>query len=180
MNQLASFMSSANVVWTIPVFLFIHELEEWNILRWYKMHFNHLPKSTNTSIRIHIVTFGVVGFLLTTIVYISPLVVRSVLVIFLSVFVLTNAVQHIIQTFQYKTYAPGLSTGILCTAACAYANIILVGKGMMFIPLYLLVLLGIPTVVKTVKLKHEMTPEIRRIHEIFIKIEYGLRPQKGQ
>ncbi len=179
MNQVASFINSINVIWLIPIFLFIHELEEWNILSWYKKYFNNLPGSTNVSIRIHIFTFGIVGFLITILAYISPAVIKSLLIIFLSGFVLTNTIQHIIQTFQYGSYAPGLSTGIICTAACVLVNVVLVQKGMIFIPLYFIILLGIPTVIKTIKLKHEMTPEIRRIHELFIGIENKLRPSKN-
>lgn len=174
MNQLSLFINSANIIWIIPVFLFIHELEEWNILSWYKKHFINLPGSTKTSVKIHIFTLSAVAFLLILLARISPLIIRSILVIFLSSFVLTNTIQHAIQTFQYKTYAPGLSTGIICTAACIFVNIVLVKNGMIFMPFYIIVLFGIPTIRKTIKLKHEMTPEVRRIHEFFIRIEKGV------
>ena len=48
-------------------------------------------------------------------------------------------------------------------------------NGMIFMPFYIIVLFGIPTIKKTIKLKHEMTPEVRRIHEFFIRIEKGVK-----
>lgn len=175
MNQISLFINNTNIIWIIPVFLFIHELEEWNILNWYKKHFINLPDSSNTSVKIHIFTLSALAFLLTFFASISPLVIRSILIIFLSTFVLTNTIQHAIQTFQFKTYAPGLATGILCSVASIFVNIILVMNEMIFAPIYIILLIGIPTIVKTIKYKNEMTPEIRRIHEFFIRVENSLR-----
>jgi hypothetical protein len=175
MNQFSVFINSIYIIWTIPVFFFIHELEEWNILNWYKKHYTGLPASTNTSIRIHILTISMTAFLLTFIAWISPIIIRSIIVIFLSGFLLTNTIQHIIWTFQYKTYAPGLTTGLICTAVCVYVNIALVKNGIIFIPFYIILLSGIPTVIKTVKLKHQMTPEIKRFHDLFIRVEHFVR-----
>ena len=72
MNQLSALMNSINIIWIIPIFFFIHELEEWNILNWYKKHFINLPDSNETSIRIHIFTLSIAAFLLTFIAWISP------------------------------------------------------------------------------------------------------------
>ncbi len=171
MNQLFSFINSMDLIWIIPVLLFIHELEEWNILTWYKKYFVNLPASTETSVKIHIFTLGVAAFLLTLIARIAPLIIANILILFLSGFVLTNTIQHIIQTFQYKTYAPGLITGIITVAGCVFVNIILVRDGMIYLPFYAILLLGVPAVINTIKLKHQMTPELRRVHEFFIRVE---------
>ncbi|MBN2039347.1 MAG: HXXEE domain-containing protein [Spirochaetes bacterium] len=175
MNQLSSFINSVNVIWLIPVLFSIHELEEWNILNWYKKYYADLPASTNTSIRIHILTISLAAILLTFIAWISPIIIRSIIVIFLTGFILTNTIQHVIWTFQYKAYAPGLTTAILCMIIFTLVNIILVKNEMILVPIYLILLPGIPTVIKTVKSKHQMTPEIRRLHELFIKAERYLR-----
>jgi len=32
-------MDPINIIWAIPIFFSLHELEEWNILKWYKKHY---------------------------------------------------------------------------------------------------------------------------------------------
>ena len=59
-----------------------------------------------------------------------------------------------------------------CLHFCKYH--IYVKMEMIFMPFYIIILFGIPTVIKTIKLKHEMTPEVKRIHEVFIRIENSL------
>jgi hypothetical protein len=175
MNQLSVLINSINIIWLIPVFFFIHELEEWNILSWYKKYYTGLPASTNTSIRIHIFAVSIVAFLLAFIAWISPVIIRSIIIIFLSGFVFVNTIQHIIWTFQYKAYAPGLATALLCSAVCIYVNVTMVKNDMIFAMFYVILLLGIPAVIKTIKSKHQMTLEIRRLHNFFIRVEQYLR-----
>ncbi|MFW5717878.1 MAG: HXXEE domain-containing protein, partial [Spirochaetota bacterium] len=175
MSSISAFLESVNVVWMIPVFLSLHELEEWNKLSWYRKHFTDLPPSTETSVRIHICTLCAGALLLTLLAGVSPLIVASVLMVFMSALMLTNTVQHAVWAIQLRTYAPGLATGILCVAACAYANFVLERNGRIVAPVYILLAAGIPTVVKTIRGKHRMTPEVRRVHEFFIGVESFLR-----
>lgn len=179
MNQLFAVMNNVNIIWIIPALLFLHELEEWNILKWYRKYYTDFTASTNTSIRIHIITLGIIAFLLTFIAWISPIAIRSIIVIFLSSFILTNTIQHVIWTFQYKAYAPGLTTAILCVVVYTFVNILLVKNEMILTPFYLILLLGIPTVKKTIKSKHQMTPEVRKIHNFFIKVERYFRRENN-
>jgi len=96
----------------------------------------------------------------------------------MSGFILTNTVQHVIQSLQFRAYAPGLVTAILCSMVCLLVNILLVCSGEIFVPYYILCVLGIPTILKTIKMKNEMTPEVRRIHEFFIGMEKALHSSK--
>jgi len=142
-----------NVIWAIPIILFIHEIEEWNILSWYKAHFVNLPKSTNTSVRIHIIVFGIIEFLLTIIAYHSHnIIIFSILIIFLFGFIFTNTIQHILITFISKSYMPGLITAIIATTINIYANIILIKKNLIFSPIYFIMVLCIPSIIQTIKL----------------------------
>jgi hypothetical protein len=175
MEMLKLLSNSLDVVWLIPVFFFIHEIEEWNILAWYKKYYANLPNSTNVSIRIHIFALSAIGFLVTILAYLSPIVIRSFLIIFFSGFILANTVQHSIQTFQHMAYAPGLVTALFCTAACTFANIMLIRMGMMFVPLYIMLLLAVPTILNTIKHKNELTREVRSVHKLFIHTESMLR-----
>ena len=56
-----------------------------------------------------------------------------------------------------------------------FVDILLVENSMVRIPYYALLVLVIIPAINTVKIQNEMTPEIRRVHIIFVKIENFLR-----
>lgn len=96
-------MDSINVIWAIPIFFSLHEFEEWNILDWYKRHYINLPGSTKFSIHLHIIFFCAVGFLLTFIAYqLNQTFFFSLIISFLSGFILLNTFQHIVWQFSLK------------------------------------------------------------------------------
>jgi hypothetical protein len=169
-------MEPINIIWAIPILLSLHELEEWNILKWYKKYYVNLPGSTNFSIHLHIILFCITGFLLTYISYqFRNTFLFSLIISFLSGFILLNAFQHVVWTFQLKTYSPGLVSGIIILGATIFVNTILIRYEMIQVPYYALILLMIIPAINTLKIKNEMTPEIRRVHIFFIKIENLLR-----
>lgn len=169
-------MNSLNMLWIIPIAFSIHELEEWNILKWYKKHYRNLPASTNVSIRIHIIVLGLASFLLTGIALIFPgTFLFSVIVVFMSAFVLLNFLQHIIWTVQLKAYSPGLITSAICLMSVAAVNAIIITRGQIDTLFYLLVFFIIPALKATINVKGEMTKEIRAVHEFFIRVEITLR-----
>jgi hypothetical protein len=169
-------MDPINFIWSMPIFFSLHELEEWNILDWYKKHYVNMPGSTKFSVHLHIIFFCALGFLLTYLAYqFRETFLFSLIISFLSGFILLNTFQHVVWTFQLKTYSPGLISGIIILCVTVFVNIILIKNDMIQIPYYALILLVIMPAVNTVKIKNEMTPEIRRVHIFFIKIENLLR-----
>lgn len=169
-------MNPINLIWAIPILFSIHELEEWNILDWYRKYYVNIPKSTHFSIHLHIVSFCVVGFLLTYVAYhFRETFIFSLIVSFISAFILLNTFQHVVWTLQLKTYSPGLVTGLLAFCVVLFVNVVLIRNHMIQIPYYALLLLVIIPAINTVKIKNEMTPEIRRVHIFFINISNLLR-----
>jgi hypothetical protein len=169
-------MDPINFIWAIPIFFSLHELEEWNILDWYKKYYVNLPGSTKFSVHLHIFFFCTVGFLLTYIAYLfRETFLFSLIISFLSGFILLNTFQHIVWTFQLKTYSPGLISSIIMLSVTVFVNIILIRNDMIQILYYALLLVVIIPAINTFKIKNEMTPEIRRVHIFFIKIENFLR-----
>ncbi|MBN2612228.1 MAG: HXXEE domain-containing protein [Bacteroidales bacterium] len=163
-------------IWAIPLFFSLHELEEWNILNWYQKYYVNLPGSTNFSIHLHIIIFCIMAFLLTYIAYLfRETFVFSLIIPFLSGFILFNTFQHIIWTFQLKAYSPGLASAIVMLCVTIFVNIILIKNSLIFLPFYALILLFILPALNTLKVKNEMTPEIRRVHLFFVKIENLIR-----
>jgi hypothetical protein len=172
-------MNPLLLIWAIPLFFSIHELEEWNILNWYKKYYINLPPSTNFSIHLHILTFCFLGFLLTLIAYLlHSTFIFSLIVAFLSCFILFNTVQHIIWTIQLKVYSPGLVTALILLCVTVFVNIRLISDDLILLPFYALAVFTILPIIKTVKTKKEMTPEIRRAHTLFISLETLLK-RKG-
>jgi di/tricarboxylate transporter len=163
-------------IWAIPIFFCIHELEEWNILNWYKKYYRNLPPSTNFSIHLHIFTFCIAGFILTSIaILFQTTFLFSFIICFLSGFILLNVFQHIVWTVQLKAYSPGLISGLILLAVTAFVNSKLISNNLIQLPFYIIILLAIIPGIKTIKIKNEMTPEIRRVHNLFISIENRLK-----
>jgi hypothetical protein len=171
-----SFFSGINevieLIWIIPITFFIHELEEWNILRWYKRHYRNLPESTNLSIRLWIVFISIVIFLFILLAYIlQATFIFSMFLILVSTFIIVNTIQHIIWTFQYKAYSHGLTTALLCAICIVYVNLVFIINGLLILPFYGIFALSILPIIKTLKSKHEITSEVRKAHEIGILLE---------
>lgn len=172
MDNIFGLADIINYIWIIPFMFSIHEIEEWNILKWYKKYYKNLPESTNTSIRIHIITFCVLSCLLTLLANIlNGTFLFSLIVIFLSSFILLNFLQHIIWTIQLRTYSPGLLTAILCILSVVFVNVQLIQGNLIILPFYIIVLFIIPSLIGTMKVNGEMTKELKSIHCLFIKVE---------
>ena len=102
------------VLWIFPVVVTFHELEEWNIIRWYQQNFVNLPQLTNKGIRAWIVFSSILGFLWTGIAVLTndPNIAALVLVVAFAL-MLQNGFQHIYYFFYFRRYAPGMITSIL-------------------------------------------------------------------
>lgn len=151
----------------------LHELEEWNILRWYRKHYKSLPKSTDMSVRIWIIFISILIFALTAIalVLIDNKFVFSFLIVGISAFMLTNIIQHVIWTIQYRDYSVGLSTAILLLAVITYVHFNLINARVINLWFYMLLSYTIVPIVKTMRSPHVMTPEIRGVHNLGIALE---------
>lgn len=176
MSNLLGFKHVLNYVWLIPIIFSIHEFEEWDILKWYKKYYKNLPESTNTSVRIHIVTLSIASFFLTSLAYIlNGTFLYSLIVAFLSAFIFLNVFQHIIWTVQFRAYSPGLITGIISIIVVLFVNIELVQNTHLNPLFYSIIVLTIVPIRGTLRANGEMTAEIRKVHNFFIKIEKILR-----
>jgi len=165
-------MDPLEIIWALPFFFSFHEIEEWNILEWYKKHYVNLPGSTNFSIHLHIIVFSLVGFILTFIAYqFQGTFLFSLIIAFISCFILLNTFQHIIWTYQLKTYSPGLITALIMLCVTIFVNLVLIKNNLIQLPYYALIVIIVIPIIKTLNTKNEMTPEIRQVHTFFINIE---------
>jgi hypothetical protein len=176
MTGLFNFLSSIsfrNLIWLIPIIMLFHELEEWNILKWYKENYIDLPSSTNRSVRVWLIGISLVGFVLTLIGYLIPNNGASAFLICLLIaFTLQNGLQHLYWLFYFKKYAPGVVFSVLFGIPAGFYICfrILMEK---MLPIWILIVIGlliIPGLVKTVKAKNRMTKGIRGAHMIGLRI----------
>lgn len=175
MDQLLTFYNNLDfksLIWSIPIILLLHELEEWNILKWYDELFIDIPKSTNFSLRIWLILISAIYFVITGLSFvISNNTISAYIMAALIMVTIENGLQHIYWTIYFKRYAPGVvfsSIGIIFGLLVFFKAL---SEGYLhYIIVILLFLLLIPTMVETVKSKNRLTKEVRKVHELGIKI----------
>lgn len=157
-----------SLMWLFPTALTLHELEEWNIVKWYDQYFVDLPDKTNTSTRFFLVFISVVGFLWTGLAALwgDATVVAYILFSFLAI-VFLNCLQHIYWQFRFRTYAPGIVTSVLLLLPIIG---ILVYRAVAdgIVPVWYVLILSlvvIPGFVETIKAGNRMTQQFIRIHK---------------
>ena len=163
------------LVWLwVFVFVFaVHEVEEWNILKWYQRNYVDLPPSTNKATRAWIVFVILVGSVWCAVATLpgDPVIAAYVLLPAIAI-VMQNAIQHVYWQYYFKQYAPGIITAILCLIPLGIF-LFIIAVWHKLVPIWyvgILSLLIIPGLVQTVKAKNRMTPQIRAIHNLGIKL----------
>lgn len=163
------------LVWLwVFVFVFaVHEVEEWNILKWYQRNYVDLPPSTNKATRAWIVFVILVGSVWCAVATLpgDPVIAAYVLLPAIAI-VMQNAIRHVYWQYYFKQYAPGIITAILCLIPLGIF-LFIIAVWHKLVPIWyvgILSLLIIPGLVQTVKAKNRMTPQIRAIHNLGIKL----------
>lgn len=160
------------VMWVIPVIFFLHEMEEWNILEWYKSTYSAPPPSTKLSCRIWLFTISILGFMVTAAAYIiSNQTVSAVVVLLFVVFSTLNGIQHIYWTFAFKKYAPGVIFSSLGIVAGLIVTAVIYSKNLVN-PVCIAIMYAacIPSVIQTIKAKNTLTKSIEALHIFSMKI----------
>ena len=174
MLNLVDSIEFSHLIWVIPVVQLIHELEEWNILKWYKENYVDLPDSTNLSIRVWILFFSLFVYVWTTLCFFTPNRVISAILVSLLIMITTqNGLQHLYWLFYFKKYAPGVvSFVILLIPLNTYVVYRILKQE--FLPFWLLIIimaLMIPGLIETIRARNRMTKIVRVVvHEYPIKL----------
>jgi hypothetical protein len=161
------------VLWLFPVAVTLHETEEWNILRWYRRNFQDLPPLTDASARMWIVVFSLVVLLwfATASLTSSPSVAALVTLPAIALMV-QNGLQHIFWLLSFRRYAPGVITSVLLIIPLG-SHIAIRALRHGYAPTWyvaLLVALILPGLVQTVRAGDRMTPQLRAMHRLGIKL----------
>lgn len=166
------------LIWIFPIMIMIHELEEWNILRWYEENYDDLPPITNKSVRLILISVIILCYLWTGLAYVwgNPRIAAYIMLPLMALFSL-NILQHIYWHFAYNTYAPGVYSAmqLLLAAIVVLAvkiNIENYVSGWYPLVLGVLVVAGL---IQTVRAKNQVTPIFEKIHLLSIRLVKALR-----
>ncbi|CAG8999671.1 MAG: hypothetical protein CENE_01650 [Candidatus Celerinatantimonas neptuna] len=102
-----------NLLFLVPVILFVHEMEEWNVHQFHLDQYdNAIPGETHLSCRLWLFFLSIFGFVWTTGCFlISPLALSCALMFLLIDFSLLNSLQHLALSLKIRRYNPGLWFG---------------------------------------------------------------------
>ncbi len=160
--------------WSIPIILTFHELEEWNILKWYKQNYLDPPPSDPLAVRTWILFCSLIGYVWT---YLSILMPNAHLTaFFMSLLILVtvqNALQHLYWQFLFRTYAPGIIFSLIGLGTGVYVIYRATTQG--YLPVWFdlfLFLALIPATVQTIKAKNTMTKSVLSVHQFAIKLAH--------
>jgi hypothetical protein len=176
MENILNTLDSLNflkAMWLFPVAFAIHEAEEWNIMKWYYRNYTNLPPSSNRGARTWIIFVSLIGFIWCGIAVLSgnPTVAAFVFLPAIA-FAIQNSFQHIIWTFYFKQYAPGIITSIfLLIPIGSYLIIRAIQHG--YVPIWYATIWSVFIViglVQTIRAGNQMTPPIRAIHHLGNKL----------
>ena len=156
------------ILWLFPITLLIHELEEWNILKWYDRHFVDMPRDkSNASTRFFLIFISVVCFLWTGVAVATQReqVAVWIMLPFVGI-VVQNIFQHIYWLFLFRSYAPGIISAILLLLPVnGYILFKGFGDGMISWPLLSsLIVYWVFAMVETIRAKNTLTGSFRTIN----------------
>jgi len=161
-------------LWIFSIAYAIHELEEWNILRWYQRNYVDLPTVTDRSVRVWIVFFILFGFTWCAVVTLPGNPVFAAYAFLPTIAVaMQNALQHVYWLFYFKQYAPGVITSVVFLIPLG-VYVTIKALSQTYAPYWyvgVLALVMVPGLFQTVKAKNSMTPQMRNIHNLGIKLD---------
>jgi hypothetical protein len=149
----------------IPINLFLHEMEEWNIVRFHKENYTQEVDENNLSERLWLFMLSIIGMLFSVICFNigNPIIANSVFLVLVT-FLIINGLQHILLSISLRKYNPGLFFGgIVGTTIGVLYDIILVRENI--VPLWIFISITtiwlVPTTIDTIiSRKHNKLPNM--------------------
>ena len=176
MHNLLSALGQVNfltVLGLFPIAFALHAAEEWNIMKWYRRNYADLPPATDRSAPTWIAFISLIGFVWFGVAVLpgSPEVGAFVTLPAIAL-AMQNAVQHVSWLFRYKQTAPGVVTSISLVIPIG-GYIVVRAMQQEYAPSWYVamwIVLIVPGLVQTVRASNEMTPPMRIIHRLGIKL----------
>lgn len=170
MASIISFLENINftlLLWIFAIAFALHEVEEWNIMKWYQRNFVDLPPTTDKGVRSWIVFISLIGFIWCFIAVLpgNPKIAMYVFIPAIAV-ALQNSLQHVYWLIYFRDYPPGVITAVLLLLPLG-SYIIIEAIQKEFIPVWYVALwavLIIPGLAQTVRAGNTMTSPMRAMH----------------
>jgi hypothetical protein len=158
--------------WSIPVILLLHELEEWDILKWYQRCYLNPPPSDNLAVRTWILFCSMVGFVWTFISVMIPNNHITALLMAILIFItIQNAIQHFCWQILFRAYSPGIIFSTVGLVMGVYVCIQATNQGLLPLWVNFILLIGlIPVTIETIKARNTMTKAVLAVHLFGIKL----------
>lgn len=140
MNGIVNFLGQIPFItglWIFYALVVLHELEEWNIDRFEREHFEGLPEAaTDRSARMVIAFVSIAGLVWVSIATLSGHASQAAWIFLPAMaFMLLNALQHIYWSFLFQKPAPGvISAALLILPAGGYLAALAVSRG--YVPVW--------------------------------------------
>jgi len=158
------------LVWLLPATLLVHELEEWNIMAWYRMEFTPPPATSDSAVHALLVGISLLGAVWTALGcrFRTPKATAYFVLPFFVPFVFANNLQHIYWQVAFGAYAPGVlasaflnGPAILLVSWHAQRNRLVAGS-------YLVALycLSLPLLLQAAQAGRTVPPALLRVHEV--------------
>jgi len=105
----------SKLVWLMPISFTLHELEEWNIMPWYRDNFANPPPTPDYAAQTWLIFISVIGFIITGLAccFKNKNVTATITLTFFIALAFGNSLQHIYWLFSFNTYAPGVVAAVL-------------------------------------------------------------------
>jgi hypothetical protein len=153
-DDMLALLSIRQLFILIPLVLFLHEMEEWNIVKFHKSNYDMKIDETNLSERLWLFILSLIGLLFSIVcINISSKIISCSLFLVLVTFLIVNGLQHLLLSAVMGKYNPGfIFGGVFGTVLGVYFDIKLIVEGI--IPLWIFVTINIiwfvPTVIDTI------------------------------
>ncbi len=172
-------MPFMTALWLFYSLVVVHELEEWNIDRFERKHFEGVPAAaTDQSARMVIVFVSTVGLVWCSIATLSGNPTLAAWIFFPAIaFMLLNALQHIFWSFYFRKLAPGVITAALLIIPSA-SYIVIKGVGLGYVPAWYGIALGVVVILaftQTAISGSRMTALIRSGNQVGIWLSDRIR-----
>ena len=157
------------LVWLLPAPLFVHELEEWHIIAWYRQQFTNPPATPDFALHALLVGISVLGAAWTALgcCFRAPKATAYFVLPFFVPFVFANNLQHIYWQVAFGAYAPG----VLASAFLNGPAILLLSwhacRNRLVPPVFVtaLYLLSLPPLFDAVRAGRTVPAALLRVHE---------------
>jgi hypothetical protein len=168
------------LVWSVPIVLFLHEMEEWNQIDWYHRHNVNIGQLTNLDERSWLLFLSILGFVWTA----CSLIPRSAkgtayIMTPLMVIIFADGIRHLLWVVSHLEFQPGFIFGTVITfIVCTYLFVRAVKDKLIPIwyPLVLTAVIFIPVIIDTVSAAISKTESMvsHNIREIAKWLAYKL------